>query len=744
MRKWGLGMCALVAVLAFAAVGDAGGQSSFGKAAAISAKGANTCALTSSQTIACWGIDALGEVPLVNEPNPSYRPVLVTGATKAKQIAVGDWTGHACFVTTVGGVKCWGHDEVTDSPVPAVVPGLAHGIAEVISGADHACVLTDGGGVECWGNNTLGAVGNGTSGNVYSTPQPVVGLSSGVRALGAGFAFTCAALDSGGLKCWGNNDGGQLGDGTRAERDTPVDVAGIHSIVTQIAAGTLHTCALLESHDVECWGENHDGELGDGTTIDHLTPAPVTGLPPADSIAAGWSHSCALAQGAVYCWGSNTYGQLGDGTVSNRPAPTEVRKLRGTPTQVSAGDYHTCALLASGAIRCWGENGDGELGMGNTRFHRTPVDVRGLSRPATRVSAGGNKTCGLVKRGRVECWGPTPGFVSGLGSHNRAVATGGSFTCALTHIWSVKCGGNNDLGQLGDGTITSRENAEPVVGIDERVVQIAAGQAHACALTAGRHVLCWGSNLFGQLGDGTRSDRHTPVAVRGLPKVRLLLAGGQFTCALTMRRHLKCWGDNDSGQLGKHSRGICPVGSDDYEIDYPCSLYPIGIAGLDGGIATASAGYSHVCVSTRKHRALCWGNDVAGQLGYKASDSCDVNSKEEDPCSREPTRVTYLERPVRALSAGAFHTCALFRNRRALCWGANSAGQLGDGRDDYGPDPVSPKLSERIQQITAGYFHTCALLRSGRVKCWGANWAGQLGIGTSEFMPTPQEVIGFG
>lgn len=737
MKRSGVWMGALAAALALAAVGDASSGSTFGRATALSAKGGNTCALTRQATVVCWGIDALGSQSPSWDEEPDYKPALVWGATNAKQVATGAWGfGHACFVTSVGSVKCWGHDEVGRGyDDPTVVPGLEHGILSIASGYDYACALTDGGAVKCWGN---------VFGDVNGLPQTVAGLSSGVRSIGAGSFHTCAAIDSGGLKCWGDNSRGELGDGTTTSSPTPVDVVGIHSVVSEIAAGGASTCALLGSGELKCWGDNSAGQLGDGTTVDRLTPVSVIGLPTATSVALGGGHSCAIANAALYCWGDNSAGQLGDGTTTGRDVPTAVHGLRAAPTQISAGDAHTCATFDDGSIECWGENADGELGIGNTTLHRSPVAVQGLSGRPRSISAGSAKSCALMRDGRVVCWGPRPYPISGIGSGNRALSSGAFHQCVLRSDRTVWCWGNNEYGQLGDGTTVSRDTPAPVAGLTG-ARQVAAGLNHTCALTQDKRVVCWGLNDFGQLGDGTTTSRVKPVAVAGLAGVRAITVGGDFSCALTARRHLRCWGGNTSGQLGSGSRGRCrfPDGEGG-EVDWPCSLYPIVVKGLGGGIRAVSAGYNHICALTRTHRALCWGNDSDGQLGYLSSLSCDVADKEEDPCSPKPRPVSGLGRHVATLAAGGAHTCAVRLDHRGQCWGSNVLGQLGDGTDASTPDPTALDLNQRIRQIATGGYHTCALTFKDRVKCWGANWAGQLGNGTSHDMPTPQRVPGFG
>ena len=269
-----------------------------------------------------------------------------------------------------------------DQTTPVDVSGLGSGVIAVAAGESHTCALTAGGGVKCWGNNEDGQLGDGTTTH-RPTPVDVSGLGSGVSAVAAGEFHTCAVMAGGGVKCWGGNWDGQLGDGTTTSRSLPVDVSGLGSGVSAVAAGYGHTCALTAARRrVKCWGRNSEGQLGDGTTTRHLTPMDVSGLGSGViGVAAGDRHTCALtAGGGVKCWGRNLEGQLGDGTTIRRPTPVDVTGLGSGVSVVAAGGFHTCALTAGGGgafgVKCWGDNSSGQLGV--TPSGWTPVDVIGF------------------------------------------------------------------------------------------------------------------------------------------------------------------------------------------------------------------------------------------------------------------------------------------------------------------------------------------------------------------------------
>ena len=234
--------------------------------------------------------------------------------------------------------------------------------------------MTTGGAVWCWGINSYGALGDGTT--VTTTyPVAVSGLGAGVAAVAAGTNHTCALTTDGAVWCWGRNNRGQLGDGTTTDHLTPVAVSGLGIGVTAIAAGPTTPVRSRQGARSSAGEATIDGQIGDGSTTDRTTPVTVSSLGSGvAAIAAGHSHTCAATSaGAAWCWGFNSYGQLGDGTTSMRYTPVAVSGLGSGVASIVGGYYHTCAITTGGAVSCWGQNSSGALGDGTTTSRTTPV-----------------------------------------------------------------------------------------------------------------------------------------------------------------------------------------------------------------------------------------------------------------------------------------------------------------------------------------------------------------------------------
>ena len=353
------------------------------------------------------------------------------------------------------------------------------------------------------------------------TTRSVVGITTATDVAASGY-YSCVLLKNGTVQCWGNNQFGQLGNGTTTNSSTPVLVTGI-TTATIVAVGSSHSCARLTDSTVQCWGNNQFGQLGNGTTTNSSTPVPVvnttnTGsLTGATAVAAGGYHSCArLADSTLQCWGNGAKGQLGPNIQSTGETGTPVT-VTGieTATAIAAGSEHSCALLDNNTVKCFGLNNVGQLGNGTTTNSSTPVSVvnttnTGVLTGATAVAAG---TCVRLQDSTVQCWG------------------------------------TNKFGQLGNGTTEDALTPVPVTGITTATA-IAAGERHSCALLNNSTIQCWGDNSAGQLGDGTRVQSLVRVPVTGINTATAVAAGSSHSCARLTDGTVQCWGDNTYGQLG--------------------------------------------------------------------------------------------------------------------------------------------------------------------------------------------------
>ena len=770
---------------------------------AVDADGLHTCAILEPTGVKCWGwnIDGqLGDGTRTDRRTP---------------VAVADITGRAGAVTTgarhscallAEGVKCWGDNAwgqlgdgtFEDRLTPVAVVGLGTDVVAIAAGDSHTCALTVAGTLKCWGNNSSGQVGDGTLVD-RNLPVAITAAGSGLLGVSMGWYHTCVVTNPGGLRCWGSNAFGQLGTSEAGERATPGDVPGLTGVLS-VSLGGEHSCAIA-SGAVKCWGRNDYGQLGDGLLIDRSTPRTVASLGSgAATIAAGWGHSCAvMANGTVKCWGDNSNGQLGDGTGQGvQVYPVDVPGLTRV-TALAIGPFHMCAFKPNTPIVCWGANNQGQVGDGSaTLTQKSPTPVSGLfatsqprrlvftppslvfgpqavgttsagqaltltnigdsqSSPMQPMGIAGNdfqivsSTCGIVLAANASCTlvvsfvptaaGLRPGTLvttaseadaavlagtgfaaASPGSGIAAIKGGSAHTCALTSAGGMKCWGFGAEGQLGDGTSTRRLAPVDVLGLGSGVATISTLGGSTCALTTGGGAKCWGSNVEGQLGDGSITNRASPTDVATLGSgVASLAASYLHGCAVTTTGGVQCWGHNGFGQLGNPSPAR--------------QATPTAVTLLGASISSVFTGPFHSCaITTVSGRVKCWGNNAQGQLGNGVAEVGGT------PVPQDVEGILYGEY-VMALATGHSHTCALDYDGAVRCWGDNIHGQLGDGT---GVDRLQPVdvvgLQSGVVAIAASSYHTCALTATGAVKCWGSNDEGQLGNGTRVDSLVPVDV----
>jgi alpha-tubulin suppressor-like RCC1 family protein len=684
----------------------------------------------------------------------------------------------------------------------------------IVVRSSHACAVLQGGTLKCWGGNLWGRLGLGDTANrgdglnEMGNNLRTLSLGTGrtIKAVGLGFDHGCALLDNDQMKCWGVNESGQLGlsdtlnRGEQASQmgdNLPEVNLGFERSVKAVAAGSRHSCALLDNDQVKCWGDNSYGQLGVSDSVDRGSSPNSMGeyLPAvslgtgrtAKSIVCGANHACALLDNnQVKCWGNGHAIGLGD--INNRgdhrgemgdnlPAVS----LGGTAKSITAGYSHTCALLTTNQVKCWGSNGTGQLGLGDTNPRgdgpdemggALPVVDLGAGRTAKMISAGVGITCAVLDTDQVKCWGdnshgklglgdtsnrgdeagemgdalPTVALGSGLTA--RAVSAGGP-ACVALKTNRVKCWGSNSIGQLGLGDTNPRGDVPNEMGDNLRLVDLGSratkalsrGGSHSCALMNNDQIKCWGDNAYGQLGVGSTTDRGDGANEMGdnLPNVTLgtnrtaktIVAGGYHACTLLSSNQVKCWGRNTAGQLGL---GDTEHRGDDAG-ELGDALPAVGLGSGKTGKAIAAGG-SHTCALLNDNQVKCWGDNAFGQLGLG-----DTIPRGDSPGQMGNALLPVnlgTGRTAKAIAAGDSHTCALLDTNQIKCWGYNAYGQLGLGHTSHRGDAANQMGSLPIvnlgtgrtaKAIAAAGHHTCALLDTDQIKCWGHNLSGQLGLG---------------
>ncbi|MFM2310082.1 MAG: hypothetical protein RLY87_2204, partial [Chloroflexota bacterium] len=381
----------------------------------------------------------------------------------------------------------------TVSPTPTMTgTAVAETTQRLNAGTAHTCLLKSNGTVVCWGDSAYGQTGGGVLA-AQTTPRPVtIGRSAAVRQIAGGWDHHCARTSDGVVTCWGDNSYGELGDGTTGTSAATPVVASVIEGSMHIAVGWHHACSITTDRTVVCWGWNSQRQLGNSVTVDAVTPQVVFDVVGAKQLALGATHACAVLQtGKVMCWGGNSYGQLGQGNTNTYTKAIGVA-LTGV-TSISASNNHTCAVTSTRNVYCWGANTYGQSGgtvMTSNVLSPTLIKRSGASAPLTLANVAGVET-----------------------------STGHS--CAYDTAGAVYCWGDNFYGQLAKdpATVFSSAIAASVSGFassaDTRVVELALGEKHTCALQANDTIKCWGNNQYGQLGNGATGTTvvTTPVEV---------------------------------------------------------------------------------------------------------------------------------------------------------------------------------------------------------------------------------------
>jgi alpha-tubulin suppressor-like RCC1 family protein len=618
---------------------------------------------------------------------------------------------------------------VTDGGVAeASIPSLQ--VLQLAAGDTVTCGRRVDGTVMCWGSNDDGKLGNGEDIS-SSTPVLVKEISDAVD-VAVGNVHACVVHKTGAVSCWGNNAQRQLGDGSTDGSGRPKGVLTLNDAV-QVAVGGTSSCAVRKDGTVACWGDNGDGQLGDGTQTGRSQPAPVVGVADATQVACANDAACALVKsGDVFCWGDNQYGAAGVDAPDPVLAPVKVAGLSGVKAVVSnASSGHFCALLTTGSVRCWGYGSGGALGNGSgDDKNATPVAAVSVD-DAISVATGYRYTCAVRKSGTVSCWGSNGWRKLGVGDDSppdststpvpvlnvtgaQQVAAGVHHTCALLGDGNhISCWGGNVAGALGRGTRVLSEVPVKVAG--PPLTAIAPGTGRACGIDGQGGVLCWGINDQNQLGDDTVPATGTPLPVKDVAGATRISGGNQHACAVVGGGEVRCWGDDQYGELGNGST--------------PDSTLQVTFAA--GGPATdVVGGYNYSCALLASGEVACAGQGGhVGNNGGTTSTPALVSDTGGGVDGGPPGPLS----GVTVLAGGGSHTCAI-HGTTLTCWGSDQYGQRGPGGDPTNDVP----LSGTPIALSGDGDHTCAILQGGAVSCWGRNDYGQTtGSGDG---PTPKPI----
>lgn len=584
---------------------------------------------------------------------------------------------------------------------------------QVGCGENHTIALKDDGTVWVWGDNYFGQLGDGT--NTSTTTPKMLETISNVKVIAAGFSHNLALKTDGTVWAWGANYIYQLGDGTDTDRNTPVQVSGLDN-VKALAAGENHSLALKEDGTVWEWG-------GAGTTTNRRTPGIVSGLTDVTAIAASASFSFALkSDGTLWGWGYNNSAQLGVGTTDNKSIPTQVSGVSGVKA-MACGKKTVYAITNDGALWVWGYNGSGELGLG---WSSQNIDPPYIATPTKN---------------------PTLSNVA-------AIAARGYFAVAQKADGTIWAWGNNEFGQLGDGTTVNKTNPTRISGLDN-IFSITCGVVHTFAVKNNGSVYAWGDNNFGQFGDGTHTNRYAPAQMSNFSLITIPLTltatAGDGQVCLTWGRVLSAKynvkrSETTGGPYTTIASNIDATTYTDTTVtNHGTTYYYIVTAvTLDGEntignevsaipckvIPQITGGYSHSLALMSDSTVWVWGDNEYGQLG-------DNTKLYINTCER-------LENfsDIQAVAASEYHSIALKVDGTVWAWGQNSDGQLGDGTTIDRCAPVQVSNISAVKKITTGEYFSAALKTDGTVWTWGTNTFGQLGDGTTTSRTTPVQVLG--
>jgi len=760
----------------------------------ISAGENHSLAITENGDLYSWGYNLRGELGLGDSGSGTNRntPTHVNaGYRKYKAVAAGNM--YSLAIAENGDLYAWGINDVGQlglgftgsssdaNPTPQHVSNGGRKYKAVVARQNHSLAIAENGDLYAWGYNADGCLGLGNS-TSYNTPQHVNAGTRKYKAIAAGNRHSLAIAENGDLYAWGNNSGGQIGQGNTTQQTytspQPVSV-GVRKYKA-IAGGGWgnshhegHSLAIAENGDLYSWGYNTIGELGLGYTSPGTSPVATVSHVSAGSrkykaLAGGREHSLAIAaNGDLYSWGYNQFGQLGLGvTGGTYNVPQHVSNSARKYITISAGSRHNLAIAEDASLYSWGTNGLGQLGLNDNNDRNLPTKisvlvfstsatynitatittpaadggVRVLGQPVA-IAAGGTLTYAIDGSGDLYVWGsgytglgenvfggPTPQHVSDGGRKYKAVSTSGGHTLAIALNGDLYGWGSDNYGQVGYQRDPYHESLPvPIYIGGHKFKAVAAAGSYSLAIAENGDLYSWGHNSHGQIGDPslpigwqTWGAYHINAGNR---KYKAISAKGSHVLAIAENGDLYSWGLNDCGQLGLD--------------DWTNRNTPQHVNSGNRKYKAISAGYFNSFAIAENGDLYAWGNELYGETGTGPGNTY------------APTHVNSGNRKYKEVSAGYYHTLAIAENGDLYAWGSNSQFQL--GRDD---DPTNSEYPAHIPfvigvsgfskftAIAAGMYYTIAITDTGAVVSCGDPSNGCLGLGSNTWVIFLTQILG--
>lgn len=701
-----------------------------------------------------WGYNYGGNLGN-NSTSPTSTPVqTVAGGANWAQVAGGRLT--TIGIKTDGTLWMWGYNRDgtlginlgsntsstwRSSPVQLITGGTTWQTPSI--GNYHAGCVKNDGTLWMWGYNTDGELGD-NSVTHRSSPVQTVAFGSNWLKLGlGGFHTGCIKRDNT-LWLWGLNANGQIGDNSATNRSSPVQVltwAENWSIPSNDES-SISACIKTDG-TLWVWGQNDRGQLGDNTVASKSSPIQtVAGGNNWSSVATGYKKTYGLkTDGTLWGWGNNQNGDMGDNTVVYKSSPVQTVAGGTNWSSIAASSFSAGGLKTDGTLWIWGGNGSGEIGDNTTAGRSSPVQTVTFATDWAKFAMGGSHVAAIKKNGTLWCWGSN--FYGQLGDNTVTsrsspveTVTGGNnwiqVACGSNHTVGLKTDGTlwvwgyNQFGSLGDNTLTHRSSPVQTVAGGTNWKSIAAKRGNTtAAIKTDNTIWGWGFNSQGQLGDGTLSNRSSPVQIllsnTGRQWARISAGGGLMLVGKDGTLWISGLGGN--GQLGNNTTTFAAS----------VPVQPLSYVFANNWNKISLGDYHSAGVKTNG-TLWTWGRNTDGQLGDNTKTHRSV-----------PVQTIAYDMKWKDVACGYKHTAGLKNDGTLWCWGGNAFGQLGDNTTTSKSSPIQTvTFASNWKQIDCGYYHTAAIKYDSTLWTWGDNEQGALGDNSRTHRSSPVQTTALG